>query len=201
MQLWVDDCANKLTKQEITARDIMVNTFNPVLKFLLAQSKLEEWIKYGCNSCRQTAIFGAIYLKDLLPDYEIIPYEGVFTEPVNDNSNEVEEYIHCFIIASKNDRHLIIDLSRTSKHLLFNVIEDVNYPYPKTGDYKHVKYFYRKPIDLIENYYNCTFEEYFTNMNPKKVIELIKCIINNINPIVLANLKNYVYTQFTAIDT
>ena len=51
-----DLCLNQLTEQEEKARDKMVYLFNPVLKYILAHSKPEEFAKYGFNSCRQTAI-------------------------------------------------------------------------------------------------------------------------------------------------
>ena len=42
-----DLCLNQLTEQEEKARDIMVYLFNPVLKYILAHSKPEEFAKYG----------------------------------------------------------------------------------------------------------------------------------------------------------
>lgn len=197
MQLCFEDYTNKLTVEELKARDIMVNTFNPVLKFLLSESNPLMWRRYGYNSCRQTAILGAVYLKDVLPDYAIVPYEGEFTE--NDNGSVIK-YDHCFIIASKNDRRLIVDISRTTKRLLFNVIEDIGYPYPKTGDYKEVTYLHSSPIDMIKNYEECNFTEFFTKRHPKEVIAMIKAITEHFDQKAIRTLRDSMYNKYTVIN-
>lgn len=196
MQLCFEDCTTQLTQEELSARDIMVNAFNPVLKFFLSQSNPEEWVRYGCNSCRQTAIFGAVYLQELLPNYEVTPYEGVFSELIN---GKFEEYVHGFIMASKGKRHLVIDISRTSKKLLFNVVQDIRYPYPQTDDYKFVRYQYSYPIDLRVNFYQSEFGEYFTGMRPKALMNAIKCMVDTLDPDTMKNLRDVMYGKYTTL--
>ena len=163
---------NQLTKQEEKARDIMVYLFNPVLKYILAESKPEEFAKYGFNSCRQTAILGAAYLQKLLPDYNIVPYEGTFIEYL---SNGFEQYVHAFILANKYDRRLLIDLSRTSKRLMFH--EAPTFLYPSIKDYKNMILINKNPINLDEMI-NTNIKEYFTNKKPTELLELIETLIN-----------------------
>ena len=197
MQLCFEDCANKLTAQELRARDIMVNAFNPVLKFFLSQANPVVWKQYGYNSCRQTAILGAVYLKDLLPDYAIVPYEGEFIE--NDNGR-ILKYAHCFIIASKADRHLIIDISRTSKKLLFNVITDLKNPYPKTGDYQNSTHLYSAPVDMGVHFYQCDFNEFITGEPPQKLFAMIKTTIDSLDAVTMMRLRDCMYRAYTIID-
>lgn len=163
---------NQLTKQEEKARDIMVYLFNPVLKYILAESKPEEFAKYGFNSCRQTAILGAAYLQKLLPDYNIVPYEGTFIEYL---SNGFEQYVHAFILANKYDRRLLIDLSRTSKRLMFH--EAPTFLYPSIKDYKNMILINKNPINLDEMI-NTNIKEYFTNKKPTELLELIETLID-----------------------
>ena len=165
-----------LTKEEEKARDIMVYLFNPVLKFLLLNSNPAEFYRYGCNSCRQTAILGAGYLRKLLPDYEFRVYEGHFLEHVNE---KVTPYDHAFIVASKDNgqRHLVIDLSRTSKRLLFS--ESYINLYPQIEDYEDVIKIGQDLLDLDE-LLNTDVPEYFTGWKPQRFMEIIEVMIETL---------------------
>ncbi len=158
---------SNLTEQEAKARDIMVYLFNPVLKLLLQTSNPEEFKRYGYNSCRQTAILGAGYLRKLLPDYEFLVYEGHFVETINGKSTP---YDHAFIIAHKDDRHLVIDLSRTTKKLLFS--ETYLNIYPEIEDYEDVTKIGQDLLDL-DALLNTEEPEYFTHMKPRELMALI----------------------------
>ena len=127
MKLWLESDAfpSQLTPEEETAREIMTYLFNPVLKSLLCVSNTAQWVKYGFNSCRQSAIFGAVYLQKILPSYVITPYCGVFLEMTD---KKPETYEHCFIVASKDNRNILIDLSRVTHHLLFHKMDTFIYP-------------------------------------------------------------------------
>ena len=167
---------SNLTQEEQEARDIMVYLFNPVLKFLLMNGNYEEFKKYGFNSCRQTAILGAAYLKKLLPNYDICVYEGHFIEHLNDR---FVPYDHAFIIAKKDsvNRHLVIDLSRTTKKLLFS--ESCINIYPQIEDYEGVIKLGQDLInlnDMIET----DIPEYFTGKKPKELLEIIDTLINDL---------------------
>lgn len=165
---------SSLTKQEEEARDIMVYLFNPVLKFILMSSNYGKFIEYGCNSCRQTAILGAGYLRKLLPDYEIRVHEGNFIEKINE---KYVPYEHAFITAHKDDRHLVIDLSRTSKRLLFS--QTYTTSYPEVEDYEDVVKISQDDINL-DKMLNTDEPEYFTNQTPKHLMMLIETLIDKL---------------------
>lgn len=162
-----------LTEQEEKARDIMIYLFNPVLKFILMESNPKEFARYGYNSCRQTAILGAGYLRKLLPDYELSVYEGSFIEKIN---GEHTPYTHAFIIASKGNRNLVIDLSRTTKRLLFQETND-NMIYPEIEDYDDVVKIGQERLDL-DDLLNTDCPEYFTGWKPSKFMEVISEMID-----------------------
>ena len=169
-----DLCLNQLTEQEEKARDKMVYLCNPVLKYILAHSKPEEFAKYGFNSCRQTAILGAAYLQKLLPDYNIVPYEGLFIENL---PNGIEQYIHAFILANKDKRNILIDLSRTTKRLIFH--EAFEFLYPLVEEYKNMILINKNLINLHDMIYTDE-PEYFTNKKPIEVLEIINTLIDDL---------------------
>lgn len=162
---------SNLTEQETKARDIMVYLFNPVLKLLLKTCNPDEFKRYGYNSCRQTAILGAGYLRKLLPDYQFKVYEGHFVEQINGVNTP---YDHAFIIAQKDDRHLVIDLSRTTKKLLFS--ETYSNIYPEIEDYEDVIKIGQDLLDLDE-LLNTEEPEYFTHMKPRELMTIIENIV------------------------
>lgn len=167
---------SNLTKREEEARDIMVYLFNPVLKFLLMNSNPTEFYRYGCNSCRQTAILGAGYLRKLLPDYEFRVYEGHFVEKID---GKCTPYDHAFIIAhnDKENRHLVIDLSRTTKKLLFS--ETYLNIYPEIEDYEDVIKIGQDILDL-DSLLNTDEPEYFTGWKPQRFMEIINIMIETL---------------------
>lgn len=185
-----------LTLEEIEARDIMVYSFVPVLKMLLNQFNPKEFYQYGYNSCRQTAILGGYFLQSLLPDYTISVYEGQFTEPINEI---ITPYIHAFIIAQKDKRNLIVDLSRTSKHLLFHPVFDRIYP--DMYDYKNVAKISQERIDY-KSMVETDEKEYLTGLKP---LDLLNLIINLMSDLVKKTPKEQekfwksIYGYFTTI--
>lgn len=167
---------SNLTEQEKKARDIMVYLFNPVLKFILMTSNYPEFMRYGCNSCRQTAILGAGYLRKLLPDYDFRVYEGHFLEKTD---GKVTPYDHAFIVANKDNgrRHLIIDLSRTTKKLLFS--ESYINLYPQIEDYEDVIKIGQDLMDL-DAMLNTDDPEYFTGKKPRDLLNAIEILIEDL---------------------
>ena len=200
MKLWLesDTFPSQLTPEEESARDIMTHLFNPVLKSLLCTSNTLEWVKYGYNSCRQSAIFGAIYLQKILPNYKIVPYCGVFLEMVD---NKPETYEHCFIVASNGNRNILIDLSRVTHRLLFHKVDKLDYPH--CGDYKHVVLLSKQAIDLRAMYYDDDVLEFFTKRHPQEVMKTIVTYINSLSKLPLDMQKEFserIYREFTHFE-
>jgi hypothetical protein len=139
-------------------------------------SNYEEFGRYGFNSCRQTAILGAGYLRKLLPDYELRVYEGHFLE---NKDGKITPYDHAFIVASKDDghRHLIIDLSRTTKRLLFS--ESYINLYPQIEDYEDVVKIGQDLMDL-DKMLNTDELEYFTGKKPRDLLNMIEILIEDL---------------------
>ena len=187
---------NTLTLEEIKARDIMVYSFVPVLKMLLNQFNPKEFQQYGYNSCRQTAILGGYFLRSLLPNYTISVYEGQFTEPIN---GKITPYIHAFIIAQKDERSLIIDLSRTTKHLLFHPV--FGRIYPETFDYSNVVYINKEKLNYV-SLVETDEKEYLTGLKPLTLLSLISSLMTDIARKTSEEQKVFwesMYKQFTQI--
>lgn len=165
---------SNLTEQEEKARDMMVYLFNPVLKFILMTCNYNEFKRYGFNSCRQTAILGAGYLRIILPDYNFKVYEGSFVENI-DGINI--PYTHAFIVANKDKRHLVIDLSRITKKLLFS--ETYSNIYPEIEDYENVTKVGQVLLDLDEML-ETDNPEYFTHEKPRDILKLIITFIEEL---------------------
>lgn len=186
----------KLTEQEEKARDEMIYLFNPVLKFILLTSNTEEFIKYGCNSCRQTAILGAGYLRKLLPDYKFDVYEGHFIERKDDKDIP---YDHAFIVAHKDERYLLIDLSRTTRKLIFQ--ETMPNLYLGIEDYDDVIQTGQDLLDL-DALLDMAEPEYFTRKKPKELMAIIESIIGGLKVLSKEEQLRFcdkVYSQTTAL--
>lgn len=174
----------------------MVYLFNPVLKFILMSSNYGKFVMYGCNSCRQTAILGAGYLRKLLPDYQFQVYEGHFIERIN---GVCTPYDHAFIVAHKDDRHLVIDLSRTTKKLLFS--EAYSNLYPQIEDYEDVVKIGQDLLNLDE-LLNTDEPEYFTGRKPRDVMDMIEELINELKTLPKAKQLEFcdkVYSETTKL--
>ena len=126
-----------LSKQEQQMRDFLMYDFNISLKSMLMKYNFKEFDKWFFNSCRQTAIFGALVLNLYYPDYSYRAYEGSFTDTL---FGEPVRYQHCFIVATHKEinRNILIDMARTTNPLVFEPIDD-NHFYPDVDNYKDLK--------------------------------------------------------------
>lgn len=186
-----------LTSEEQKARDIMLYLFNPVLKFILLTENPTEFQRFGFNSCRQTAIFGADYLSKLLPDYTFSVYEGSFIEIIN---GEITPYAHAYIVGAYQDRFILIDLSRTSKPLIFMQIPSLDF-YPRYNEYKDVHKLGHSRINL-HSALTTKDPEYLTGMKPAQVVYLIDKMIKDMGTRPVMTQKHFfneIYTNTTSL--
>ena len=109
----IDESQN-LTEEEIAARDELFLSFNPLLKVAFATSNLKEFEHYGYNSCRQSAVLGAKFLQDKLPDYTLQIYEGKFNDFVG--QRPVDYILYYIIISVFNHLFKIIEIIMPSSH-------------------------------------------------------------------------------------
>lgn len=127
-----------LSKQEQQMRNFLMYDFNISLKSMLLKYNHKEFDKYFFNSCRQTAVFGALVLNLYYPDYGYRAYEATFSDTL---FGKPVKYEHCFIIATNkelNKRNILIDMARTTNPLVFEPIDD-NHFYPDVDNYKDLK--------------------------------------------------------------
>lgn len=200
MKLFVDD--NELTNKEKEVRDWLIYSFNPSLKFCLYTFGKENFIKYGYNSCRQTAIFTAFILDLNLPskDYKVKVFEGTF-----DDRDKSQSYKHAFtILYDKNkNRKILVDLSRTEKLLSFNTFTDISYPYPKHKSFQNMKFIYAEELNWKKLIYDESISEFVTGMNPLRLINIILShteSIKNTKGLQQKDFAEAMYKQFTQIN-
>lgn len=170
--LYVD---SDLTKLEEEARDFMIYNFNPVLKFVLMNANPEEFRRYGCNSCRQTAIFSIPILESILPGYEINAYEGNFID-----KKDGEEYLHAFVIAQNKTlkRKLLIDLSRVELPMLFQHVSSDSL-YPSDNGYEGVTLLEKTHMSKSKYLY-MSESEYFTCKRPLEALNDILALMKSV---------------------
>ena len=154
-----------LTEDEEIARNNMIYLFNPCLKLLLAETNGEIFKQWGYNCCRQTAILGAAIIHNYISGYETSVYEINYDDILN---GKKVNYEHCIIMADKDDRRLMIDLSRTSKPLVFAVIPKGTYDYPDYPAYRHLKRNQMKKLDW-QSWVTRGMYEYITGLSPNVI--------------------------------
>lgn len=197
MLLARDICFNDdLAENEKEVRDFMINIFNPALKYVLFSKNMTEAKKYGFNTCRQTAVFATVILRNMLPDYNFKAYEGDFEEWVN---GKMEPYVHAFSLGEHNGKVYLVDLSRTSKRLLFTPV--FSNLYPNTEDYKNMVYYDKNEIDM-EFAMSDAQKEYLTGLYPSQVLNEVKALMTKLMRLsndALYEFVNNIYDSFTYI--
>ncbi len=166
-----------LSKEEQQMRKFLMYDFNLSLKSMLLKYNYQEFDKYFFNSCRQTAIFGALVLNLKYPNYYYGAYEATFDDTLFGNP---VRYQHCFIVATHKeltDRHILIDMARTTNPLVFEPIDE-NHFYPNVDNYKDLKM-----LSCVEIPYNdllfSPVREYMTGLTTSEFLcELLKLMEN-----------------------
>ena len=128
--------------------------FNISLKSFLFEHAIENRYDQWCyNCCRQTAVFGYFVLKSLFPEYHYRTFEAEFDDKILGHDTH---YDHCFIVAEKDDRNILIDMARTTNPLVFHPFGKV-FEYPDVKEFKDMKLtkvneFYCEPLWKVEEY-------------------------------------------------
>ena len=195
--LYVNDPS--LTKQECDVRDEMVYLFNPALKFSFMQLGMSRFKQYGFNSCRQTAILGATYLRKIMPSYTHQAYEGDF---VDYDSMGPVPYAHAFIISSQGNRHILIDISRTSRKLLFQRVQPKEIYSTKIEGCENTMLYNIRPID-VDAGINMKDPEYLTNLRPLELFDMVCAMIERLKQYPKEERERFwksIYSQVTYLN-
>lgn len=154
-----------LNNNEIYAKMYMFKVFIPSLHKLLQDKNPKEYEKWGGNCCRQSAIFGAYILNELLPEYEWTVWDGEMDDIVN--GKEVS-YNHAWILGKGNGKRLLVDLARSYRERLFIEVKSNGYP-KDHPEYIHMVVKSRTKIDWESEIKN--EREYYTGYTGKEFYE------------------------------
>lgn len=165
-----------LSQKEIEIRNFLMYDFNISLKSMLIKYNLPELEKYFFNTCRQTAVFGALVLNEFYPDYAYTAYEATFDDTL---FGKPVSYEHCFILAEHKEigRTLLIDMARTTNPLVFEPINETHF-YPDVEEYKDLKMKDYIVIPYIEVFLS-NVPEYLTGLNTQDFYQELLLFIEN----------------------
>lgn len=156
-----------LSKEEERAKLFMYNSFIGALQEILQEKgNKEKYEKWQGNCCRQTAIYGACILEQLLPQYDWKVWQGEMTDVVY--GKEVE-YDHAWIFGRNRDKRLLVDLSRDYRERVFEEVKTNSYP--KTEAWKDMKILKREQLDwkkLLKEE-----REFYTGMTGEEIMKEI----------------------------
>ena len=164
-----------LSKQEQEMRNFLMYDFNISLKSMLMKYNFKELDKWFFNSCRQTAVFGALVLNLKYPDYGYRAYEATFNDTL---FGKPVTYQHCFIIATHRElkRNILIDMARTTNPLVFEPISDTHF-YPNVDNYKDLEMLSCVEIPY-EDLLVSPVREYMTGLTTEFLGELLELMEN-----------------------
>jgi hypothetical protein len=162
-----------MTNQELIVKYYMEEKFLPALHKLVSTANPAMYKKWGGNACRQTALFGKLFLDKLLPQYSWAVWDGIFEEDVK---GKLKRYNHAWVYGVDKDsgKRLLVDLARQYKERLF--IEVTANRYPKDHpEYVNMKELSREKADVAD-WLNSP--EFYTSLNCDdfiaKLVEIIE---------------------------
>lgn len=159
----------KLTKQEEYVKQYTFELFIPALHHVICLKNQAEYQKWGGNTCRQSAILGAYFMSQWLPQYDWQVWDGNFTDIIYGKKCE---FNHAWIygVHKETNYGLFLDLSNVVKERLF-IKTRVN-AYPKShSQYKNQIELNRTQLDWRKML--STDIEYYTKMHSLELAQLI----------------------------
>lgn len=158
----------ELTTEELKVKHFIEEQFVPALHDIIVSKNPKEYEKWGGNACKQTAIFGSVFLNTLLPQYQWTVWEGIFTDIVH--GKEVT-YNHAWIygVDRKLGKRLLVDASRNHHERLFLPVAGNKYPKDHPA-YVHMKELHREKLDvgaLLKE------QEFYTRLPSEKLMRLL----------------------------
>lgn len=165
----------ELNSQEQAAKEYIEYKFVPVLHEFLKSRNPKEYRRWGGNACKQTAIFGSLFLNELLPNYKWSVWEGLFKDIVK--GREVT-YNHAWIygVDRQAGRRLLVDASRNHHERLFIVVGGNKYPKDHPS-YLYMEEIERHKLDIQEALKD---KEYYTFLDTLDFLSQIRVMISNL---------------------
>jgi len=162
-----------LTPEEEAAKLFIEEKFTPALHQIIESSNPKEYKKWGGNACRQTAIFGSVFLSELLPNYKWAAWDGIFKDIID--GREVQ-YNHAWLygVDRENGRRLLVDASRNHHERLFIQVSGNRYPKDHPS-YMNMQELKREKLNISEA---LGTDEYYTQLQSMDFIKLLKDRIN-----------------------
>lgn len=137
-----------MNQLELNVKHIMEGYFIPSLHNILEKANPTEYARWGGNACRQTAVLGTQLLRQMLPQYEWVAWDGYFSDIVN---GQRVKYNHAWIygVNKEEGKGLLVDLSRNHHERLFLEVRANKYP-KNHPSYKHMKLISKDRLDVSE---------------------------------------------------
>lgn len=163
----------ELNQKELMAKNLMENLFVPTLHDILQKANPQAYKQWGGNACRQTAIFGAVILRELLPDYTWTVWDGDFSDIVRDQK---VKYNHAWIhgVNKKERKGLLVDLSRLHHERLFIPVIENKYP-KKHPSYEHMRLIRKEQMNIEERLNEI---EYYTEKPSNELLNILLIEMN-----------------------
>lgn len=164
-----------LTITELSAKNYMEQKFLPALHKLVSEANPSEYKKWGGNACRQTAIFGYLYMQQLLPNYQWSAWDGIFDDVVYDKP---VKYNHAWLygVDKESGRRLLVDMARLHHERLFIKVTGNRYPKDHPS-YLNMVEVSREKIDVAENLATI---EYYTGLDSETFLQKLESIIETL---------------------
>ena len=162
-----------LQSNEMKAKTFMETKVVPVLHDIISKANPIAYQIWGKNACRQVAIIGSVFLEELLPDYKWEVWDGDFSDIIH---GQPVEYNHAWLygINKKDNRNLLVDMSRNFHERLFIIVTENEYP-SAHPEYKHMKLIRKKKLNVKQQLKE---KEYYTGLKGKKLYAAIKNQLN-----------------------
>lgn len=191
---------------ERAMRREMLYFFNPALKYIFYSRNPQGFAQYGFNSCRQTAVFAAGYMQEMFPEYGYTVCEGKFHDKLNGKD---VDYVHAFVLAKKLGgtprgigipRTILIDLSRTTRPLKFQIVRDWNNIYEKGMYYEDCCLESYTSLDL-NSMLNMPDVEFLSQLPPQTTMTVLKMLIKQLHELSIDDQVNFYRSVYGSLTT
>jgi hypothetical protein len=161
------------TTEEMHAKTFISEVFTPTLHNVLQTANPGLYEIWSGNACRQAAVFGTLFLKELLPNYRWTAWDGFFHDKVViEGQLRDVAYNHAWIygIDFKAKRSILVDPSRQKQERLFLLTEKNEYP----KDHVDYQYLIKRSSKKIDLKARMKEDEFYTGLSSKELLVLLQ---------------------------